>query len=450
MRTASVVLGVVVLLGGIVFFAMRSGPGAGDPRVVGPRGDASGLPSDADVAALARLHEELARAVPVTARSDQERLADARAWVAANRPGDWAYAGFEAKMLALLDMLADGQQRSALWMLNMSQIEIEMIRALDADGNGWVTDEEQEAFTAAGQTMLVAGEHPYLRDRFDADGDGMVSVEERQAVDDSARLGAASGLLERAQIEEWDTDHDGRLSDGERAAGQAAAGMHMVYRPDGQVEFVEDASGVSADEQAKIRAQVAEAFGEEYLDQMEAQRDSFTAYAVVQSLVAAMRVDDMDAEQLRVKMADGEPPLPNRSGFDPDEDGVLGDDQQAAYNTAMEAYSVESLRWQRGQLGRMVRVQFDHSLREGDTDGDGRLSSEEWERRIDRLLTERDERLFLRGYDLDGSGRVDAGELGTFVDWFRAGSLRADVNYDGAVDARDLQEMAMKFQRQGG
>jgi len=77
MRTASVVLGVVVLVGGIVFFAMRSGPGAGEPRVAGPSRDPGGLPSEADVAALARLHEELARAVPVTARSDQERLADA-------------------------------------------------------------------------------------------------------------------------------------------------------------------------------------------------------------------------------------------------------------------------------------------------------------------------------------------------------------------------------------
>ena len=448
MRTASVVLGIVVLVGGIVFFAMRLD--SGEPRVAEPSGDAGGLPSDADVQALARLHDELARAVPVTARSDGERLADARAWVAANRPGDWAYAEFETKMLALLAMVVEGQKRSALWMMNMSQIEVEMIRAIDADGDGLVTDEEQAAFTAAGRTMLVPEEHPYLRDKYDADGDGKVSIEETQALQDLARTGAASGILERAQIEEWDADNDGRLSDEERVAGQAAARLHMVYRPDGQVEFVEDASGISADEQADVMAQVAEMLGNEYLDRMEQQRDSFAAMAVVQSFAAAMRLDDMDSEQLRARMAEGGPLLPSRSDFDPDSDGVLGDDQQAAYSAAMEDYSVESLRWQQGQLGRMVRVQFDHSLSEGDADGDGRLLADEWERRIDRLLAEREQRLFLRGYDLDGSGRVDAGELDTFVDWFRVGSLRADVNYDGSVDARDLREMGIRFQQQGG
>ena len=49
-----------------------------------------------------------------------------------------------------------------------------------------------------------------------------------------------------------------------------------------------------------------------------------------------------------------------------------------------------------------------------------------------------------------GRGGVEGGELVTYLEWYRDGSLRADVNYDGRLDAIDLEAMARNFQGQGG
>lgn len=95
-----------------------------------------------------------------------------------------------------------------------------------------------------------------------------------------------------------------------------------------------------------------------------------------------------------------------------------------------------------------LREQFEHARREGDLDGDGRISPDEWERRIDTLLDARADRMMLRVLDLDGDGWVGAHELARYLDWYRAGSLRADANFDGAVDARDL-ELVTRYFRAG-
>ncbi|MBK7403368.1 MAG: hypothetical protein IPJ41_01720 [Phycisphaerales bacterium] len=83
-----------------------------------------------------------------------------------------------------------------------------------------------------------------------------------------------------------------------------------------------------------------------------------------------------------------------------------------------------------------------------DTDGDGRLSADEWTARHAALVQQAADNLFLLHYDLDHSARVDPAEVNTFLDWYRAGSLRADVNGDALVNALDLQAMMEAYQRQ--
>ena len=87
---------------------------------------------------------------------------------------------------------------------------------------------------------------------------------------------------------------------------------------------------------------------------------------------------------------------------------------------------------------------------QSDSNADGRMSPDEWDQRIGGLLNERDQRLYNRSYDLDRSGRVETGELVSYLDWYRAGSMRADINYDGVLDGRDLETMAGRYQSQGG
>jgi Ca2+-binding EF-hand superfamily protein len=446
MRTASVVLGVVVLVGGIVFFAMRSGSGAGEPRVAGPGGDAGGLPSDADVEALARLHEELARAVPVTGRSDEERLADARAWVAANRPGDWAYAELEAQMLAAYDSMADAEKRSARWVLDHARLEVAMIRALDADGDGRVSDGEVGAFAEYAVLLFDPDSHPYLLERFDPDGDGHTRLSDLSNM--LADLNVLEGVVARVKADRWDTDGDGLLSEGESRAGREEALLHAKIFDDGHIEYVENPADDAAEANAAALAREVELFGEGVVEGTLARQDSAWPYHLSVSLTAAMRLEERGTiPELDPSLS---PKSPEMSAFDLDGDGSVDEAQLGAYTGAWETFSQELVGRNALLEALRKRGEFERAVAQSDTDGDGRLLADEWERRIDRLLAERDERLFLRGYDLDGSGRVDAGELGTFVDWFRVGSLRADVNFDGAVDARDLQEMALKFQRQGG
>ncbi|MFG0258938.1 MAG: hypothetical protein ACF8LK_01190, partial [Phycisphaerales bacterium JB041] len=100
------------------------------------------------------------------------------------------------------------------------------------------------------------------------------------------------------------------------------------------------------------------------------------------------------------------------------------------------------------QAAERLRAMFDAQVEAADTDFDGLVVAAEWDRYREGLLIERDNRLFARHYDLDGSGRIEPGELETFVEWYRAGSLRADVNYDGSVDVLDLEDIATRYQAQ--
>ncbi len=460
MRQALVVVGVLALIAGVVVFMIRSngGGGAGSATPTGNENTSQGesgsrdttlLPGP-DAEALAALREELSRAEPVAFRSDEQRIADARAWVDANHPADRPYNDLEAKMLALMDMIFDGQERSALWTLNMQEIEIEMIRAIDADGDGVVSDDEVAAFANEGLGMFNPMEHPYLKAQLDTDGDGEISPAEMQELASSGMMeGAMAGVIERAQLEKWDTDNDGFVSDDERVAGQEATGPMLKYFADGRVEPVTDPSQIDPAEQELVMVELAEKFGDDYVASLQAQQEVLSPMMVAMPLLQDMRVENMDQQELQAQMMESMPVPPAEDLFDNDGDGTIGSEELEAYTVAIKDYQETIRDWAAVQTANSLRQMFDHATTQSDEDGDGRMSSAEWDDRIDQLMYERQERLFLRSYDLDNSGRVEGDELNQYVEWYRAGSARADINYDGAVDARDLEEMAMKFQQQG-
>ena len=461
MRAAAVGLGVLVLAGGVVWYVMQTGSGAGGvrPGASGTTGetddggntaavDTGALPS-LDQQALAELRAELARAEPVSVRTDEQRLAEAMAWVLANHPADRPYNELEAKMLALIDAILDGEDRSALWVLNQQQIEVEFIRALDADGDGQVSDGEVFAFTDEGLGGFDPFTHPYLVAKLDANGDGELSREEALRLASGGAMQATmAGLTERAELEGWDADLDGFVSDGERVAGQAAARERVMLFPDGHMEFMDDPSAIDAEEQAAVRAKIAEEFGEDALAMTEAKLEQSASQVISQALLEAIRLDSTDQRELQERMAEITPSPPDPSDYDADGDGSPDPERQAEFQAAFQAYQAAVQDWSAMGRAMMLRVQFGQATDQSDTDGDGRMSAAEWEDRIDRLLREREERLFLRSYDLDGSGRVEAAELVQFLEWYRAGSLRADLTFDGTLDARDLEQMASNFQQQ--
>jgi len=456
MRAAiAAIVGIVLVIGLVIVYRMQAGPGGGAAETTGAISEAEGAdaganapPLTAEELALTELRKELSRAEPVAFRSDEQRLAEAKAWVEANRDPDWPYREIEAQILALMDVFTDGDKRSAEWVMNMSQIEVEMVRSIDADGDGQVSDDEVQQFIDENISSISNPmEHPYLQEKFDTDGDGVVSPEEIAGLSSMMSEGALAGAIERGKLEAWDSDNDGFISESERLAGEQAAREQVEE----MFSSILDASGADLDLTDEQRAELDPA----YIQQIDAARAQFEAaqemminQAASQSLMEAMRLDNL-ASPDQTELMQSMPQPPDVTVFDTDGDGTMSDEETAAQMQAMQEYQEEVQRWGAELTAYRLKDQFDHAIAQSDTDADGRLSDAEWESRFDDLLEERNKRLFLQSYDLDNSGRVEAGELTNYINWYRHGSLRADFNYDGLIDGRDLEQMARAFQHQG-
>ncbi|GAB4384507.1 MAG: hypothetical protein Kow0022_07280 [Phycisphaerales bacterium] len=398
--------------------------------------------------ALAALQAELEPAEPYTGRTDEQRLADAWAWVRANRPPDRPYNEVEARMLALMDVVFDGEARSAQWLMNASLIEVEMLRALDADGDGQVTDAEMTMFVEENLQALGGIEHPYIKAKLDTDGDGQLSPQEMAALDKIIGPESAfKGVLERAQLEKWDTDRDGFVSDSERADGMASASVAMREQWVKQIQAMEEAGAFEGDDGARRRAQMQEQIDAQ-LAQSTTENANFAAMMVAQELMEAMRLETMDQQKYMEEVMASMPPPPDYQAFDLDGDGAHSPDELEAFQRAMQEYQAAAQKEAARSAVEFMRRQFEQATAESDANSDGRLTPDEWDARLEMLIAQRDQRLFLRSYDLDGDGRVGQNELMNFVEWHKAGSLRADANFDGVVDARDLERAMSIYQRQ--
>lgn len=467
MRTNGVLIVVglaIAAVGAVAWLVAKpaGGPGeSGDARARGSDGAQGAAPSrpgsDAesdlspDDRALAELRAELSRAAPVAGRSDADRLADARAWVAAHRDPDRPYNEVEAKILALMDVLGEGSERSAEWMMNMSQVEVEMIRALDADSDGQVSDAEVQRFideNIAG--MFDPTSHPYLMDRFDADGDGEVGPEEMMAMASAIGDGALAGLWERGRLESWDANNDGLLSDAERSAGTLAAARtardtYAAVLGEAADLLLPDPDA-SPDQQAAAQESLLAGASDEQLRMIEVQREMMLSQVISQELLEAMRLDNLPSPEVK-DIIDQMPQPPDPMSFDADGDGSLAGDEVTAQSQAIADYQADIQQWGNELTARRLREQFDNSIAQSDADGDGRMNPGEWDARIADLITQREQRLMLRSYDLDANGHIDGHEMVTFLKWYRDGSLRADVNYDGQLNALDLEAMGARSGR---
>lgn len=402
-----------------------------------------------DDEALLRLEAELARAPATGGRTDGQRLAEAWEWVRANRSPDRSYNQLEARMLALIEGTFDGQERSILWAMNTSMLEVEMVRALDANADGQVTDAEVEAFAAENINLLSALDHPYIRLKLDADRDGELSPDEVSVLHDLASMhGAFASVLKRAQVEAWDTDLDGALTDTEIEAGKETTLASLQYFEDGHIEVAGDPSQIDPAEQEAVKQSLAEHFGPTVLETMEAQKEIKAAQALAQGLLDAMRVENLDQNLMGEHAMQELPRAPQQMDFDVNGDGQIDGVEGEAFAAAAQEYQNQVATWTAKQTAMALRMEFEHATRQHDLNNDGRLSDREWDTRMEDLLAARERRLFLRSYDLDGNGRVDSTELTRFLDWHKAGSIRADANFDGVVNALDLQAMIKNYTKQ--
>ncbi|MFG0241161.1 MAG: hypothetical protein ACF8R9_00100 [Phycisphaerales bacterium JB054] len=441
MRRGLIVLVVLVVLAGVVALMTLPRPGGGAGSTSPTSEQHSTTPSDR---ALRMVRDEIARAETARANEPTDWLADARAWVTANREAGWPYAEAEARALAFILEIADGRPVSVRAIMRENERQIDEFKTLDADGDGEVSDEEVAAYAAFQASMSDPRRHPYLIDHFDADGDGVLGPEETTWMDADVRTKRLRAMADRARIDQWDTDNNGTLSEAERTAGHASSLLRAQIFPDGHVEYVPDPGPDAADAQAAARETLAAEFGQEVLDfTLERQEMAAEMYLTL-DLGQEMELIAID----RTTPWEDGPPMPDTDSFDRDGDGSLNQEELEASVAAMEEWERAQSLHIATQAAERLRAMFDAQVEAADTDFDGLVVAAEWDRYREGLLIERDNRLFARHYDLDGSGRIEPGELETFVEWYRAGSLRADVNYDGSVDVLDLEDIATRYQAQ--
>lgn len=389
---------------------------------------AGDTPRDATGRAFDRLRSELSAAAPVTAPTDAQRLADARAWVAANRPADRPFNELEARILALLGAVSDGGEHSSLWAINAALIEVETLRALDIDGDGLLTDDEIALYLDDQTAVPDPADHPYFAEGLDTES-------------------ALMAVLERARLEAWDTDRDGFVSPAERAAGEAIESSERIEllvaqeldRMDIAGTF-EDADPTREDTEALLR--------EQFTRSLEGVDLSSAAMITARDLLYRMQMMDLSDAAVAADLTSTMPLPPDLETFDANNDGEVDNDEVRAFNEAIAAYDRTILALTATADADFLRRRFELAAADGDADRDGRLSPAEWDTLMARLATARDDRLFLSAYDLDHDRAVGSDELSQFLDWHKSGSLRADANYDGVVDARDLEHAMNAYQRQ--
>lgn len=441
MRLGLIVLIVlVVLAGGVALMTLpRPGGRAGNAT---PAGDQNAsVPSDR---ALQMVRDEISRAEAGTRDESDDWLAQARAWVTAHREAGWPYAAAEARELAFILEIAAGRPVSVRAIMQENERQIDELKTLDADGDGEVSDEEVAAYAAFRASMADPRRHPFLIDRFDANGDGVLGPDETGWMDADVRMQRLRAMADRSRLDEWDTDNDGTLSEAERTAGHAASLLRAQIFPDGHVEYVPEPGPDAAEAQAAARETLAAEFGQETLDMTLRRQQTAAEMFLTLDLGQELELIAID----RTTPWEAGPPMPDTDGFDADGDGSLNQEELEASVAAMEEWERSLNLHNATQAAERLRAMFAAQAEAADTDADGLVVASEWDRYRDGLLVERDNRLFLRHYDLDGSGRIDPGELEAFVGWYRAGSLRADVNYDGSVDVLDLEDIATRYQAQ--
>lgn len=376
------------------------------------------------------------------------RLLAAREWVAANRPADWAYAEYEALSLARFAASVDGERPTVADLLERLRIDDLMAEAIDADRDGRVSDDELASF-AAFASELEYRQHPYMVALLDTNGDGMLSSEE-EARASQLRANAAifHEMTERAKLRAWDTDGDGRLSEVESAEGMEDLFSRIELHPDGTIEWLaQPGAQTQADHEAALAAMEKER-GQYWADTRRAQRDDRLDQMLARPYIEAMTVQPLGG--VMPESIERLPAQPDPAAYGADADGALNQEQLAAFTRAMETWEAAVGDGRALQAAYIALATFERAAAESDTDGDGRLSPEEWELRAATLAETKAKRLLGLEYDLDGSGKIEGGELVTYLGWYRDGSLRADVNYDGRLDAIDLEAMARNFQGQGG
>ncbi len=373
---------------------------------------------------LARVEEALDGPVVNLTELEKEKLRELREWLATNHP---EITGRDAELIAqilmIIDRFMDSESMTLADLKSMGEYQLVQLWAMDADGDGVLSDEEaKRGFDS--MTSLEGLMRERYADTLDADGDGMVSDEEMGGLEQRMEANmqpVMETMVQRAKLVSWDTNGDGVLSDDETAAGEAGLEAHD-WDGDGEISEMERMSS----------------YGEMLMDMNNALM--LLEMPDMQQMGAEMQARAMENMERMNR------PGPQMEDFDADGDGVYSDAEMEAFQTEQTVFQAERQalmqemqREGEMMVARMFQAQFNAAVSALDSDGDGRLMSEEWSGSYDTLRGGRDARMFRYLYDADRSGSVTDAEVARFMDAYDSQSPYADADLNGVVDQTDLQ-----------
>lgn len=138
---------------------------------------------------------------------------------------------------------------------------------------------------------------------------------------------------------------------------------------------------------------------------------------------------------------DPDPPLPELVvREDVNGDGVLDFIDALGSQEAVNAYFAERAR-------RAIQSRYRGVLAALDDNRDGAISDSEWQAGHDRLPALEARQRFNYFYDTDRDGVIADGEITQFMNWYDAGGIRADADFNGRVEAADIRAFVEAIQQ---
>ena len=398
--------------------------------------------ADGEKGEVLRKLETLYKGAPSTAFiTDEARLAEARAWVEANRPdADERMKEVEARYLAIMSEFFEGADLTLAKARDLMSMETLDVWALDANRDGEVSDDELES--ANFLMSMDPTEHPFLQAQFDTDGDGQISDQERIAADQKmmdSSMSMFASLGNDAALRVADADGDGVVSPEERDASlrqMASSGNGFGVSADGDGDgVVSDEEWAAATEQMKAMVDANSGMTE---DQVYAQMFAGAFFEKFETVTVDLSLD-------RSGTAAEMPAFPDYQSFDTDGEPGLSPAEQEAWRKANQAYAEEMKSWNERAMRQFRLARFNAYEAIVDTDGDGIASDAEWAAAQIDFDNQRDTSLFRWFYDTDQNGEVGPAEADAFMRWFEQGHMRADINLDGVLDQADVRRFADLF-----
>jgi hypothetical protein len=295
----------------------------------------------------------------------------------------------------------------------------------------------------------------------DTNRDGTISDEEwAQVAPDGLTLRLLGRVASRQKLLQWDANGDGVLGPDERAAGDAQLASSMIVQPDGLVRRRRRGEvSQSVDDQARVLADLAAMRGPAAAADTSDALESLKALMVSREYIRAAGIGDVlvlaDTLGAVVRNSEGtvageasrSAPVEIPPEVAPRQVEIIEQARKAGMPEMAARAAVQGQDSRRAaarsrvdQIEDVAAGAYHMLSKRFDSDGDRSVGEAEWEAGVSAAAARNDAAVVRLYYDADADGVVGTGDVVRFIEWLGSQSARADINEDGQLDHRDLQQ----------